>query len=961
MAEHIEGIVEHSGVDKEVDSGAIAMMMDNVQISQYSYPVKSTIRELYSNGVDSINEKLVAISILKGESKVEDHYYVPGTNPELDEAIKLNPGVYKDSKFDPLYYDLNHLSPINDVEIKYYDRGNTSRDLLVIKDHGVGLGDYRLHGYLKLGYSTKRLAVKPLGKYGIGAKSPLSMGVPYFKVTSVHNGRKFEFLVYSTHYESIVPKYNLASVGLSIDPEDWVEHDYIHFYKDDGSPVLDKATGEPKEFYYTRTEEKNYLEIEVECKKHYKAEVENAVTSQLLYFRDVKFTVFDSSGRAEHKQVSAPILYEDDHLIISDNNQFSKPHIVINRVSYGYIDFEELELEATIGNVGIKVGSNEVDILPNRERLKWSDFTRKTVVDRFRKAGDAAAQVLANSLKQTDFKEWFEAANAIIGWRKSSSLKGRMVGVAQVLNQMRLITKSHDSHPEFKPVPGFTYSHLLETMFPGISFRLIRRKQQSNKKASDEQKIERIPMDLVDSLFTYPVYEISGRVSPKLDLAILDQLHPGGFIIAKKPDSYKPLTSTEKPTPQDSPELPLADIEQDEVQEGINAEIKNDSEKEWLKEQRKHGSRYKNNWRVGIELLMPTLKKYEDIKVDHTKSINEKADEPTPEELRAMNQRIVLTTPRSDSRWGKAQPRIKDLDEFGIPLYYGFNTDEDKGLLRLAADITTKHTGAYEFSYQAPHIPDVQSFGTGSMDAPEVRARRKRMHAWLIKVGLVTELASTASLQDRIYPDEYLSLHSLHWASPDTPIMLAAISRDNTKYFAERFYYITEFFNTFENGVLSMNELLIKWNTGRLIKKKLQDFEFLNGMYTFNPQLHSTYVALKAYTDKYYRHVNSSSLTEAIIGHMDKVTTLQEFIREHSGDEEMVQAMAEELFNTNGTLITGAKAVELELLDQADTVIDWAKSIAPMMKMIPEMRQNTPRFSQDEEEAIRQYIHWRTT
>lgn len=173
MAIHEEAVIQHSGQSKELDEGAVDMILDNLQISQYVYPVKSTIRELGSNAVDSIREKNTAIEILTGKAKVEDYYYVPGKNKEMDEAIKANPGVYKDSVFDPLYYDLDFLSDNDRVEITYQQNGNKAKDTLTVRDHGVGLGDYRLYGYLKIGYSTKRLSKKPLGKWGLNIPGPL--------------------------------------------------------------------------------------------------------------------------------------------------------------------------------------------------------------------------------------------------------------------------------------------------------------------------------------------------------------------------------------------------------------------------------------------------------------------------------------------------------------------------------------------------------------------------------------------------------------------------------------------------------------------------------------------------------------------------------------------------------------------------------------------------------------------
>ena len=146
MAIHLEEIIENAGMAKEIDDGAISMLYDNLQRSQYQYPMKSTVRELVSNGIDSNNEKNIALSILSGKAKVEDHYYVAG-NTGMDEAINNNVGVYKDSKFTPDYYNASWLNTEdNSVQVIYQERGPLERDQLIIKDSGVGLGDKRLEG-----------------------------------------------------------------------------------------------------------------------------------------------------------------------------------------------------------------------------------------------------------------------------------------------------------------------------------------------------------------------------------------------------------------------------------------------------------------------------------------------------------------------------------------------------------------------------------------------------------------------------------------------------------------------------------------------------------------------------------------------------------------------------------------------------------------------------------------------
>jgi hypothetical protein len=129
------------GVQKKINEGAMNMVFDILQATQYSTPIPSTVRELGTNAWDSQREKEVAISILTGKTTVEDHY------------IKRNGAQYEDSNFDPSYYALDHLDTDNNtVELEYEENmGVGFCDVFRVKDFGVGLGDARLEGILSLG------------------------------------------------------------------------------------------------------------------------------------------------------------------------------------------------------------------------------------------------------------------------------------------------------------------------------------------------------------------------------------------------------------------------------------------------------------------------------------------------------------------------------------------------------------------------------------------------------------------------------------------------------------------------------------------------------------------------------------------------------------------------------------------------------------------------------------------
>lgn len=150
-----ETVQMEAGFSKTIDESGIMLMLDVLQKYQYSFPVKSTVRELLSNGIDSISEKNMAKSILSGKKTIEDYF------------VNLEGKLYQDSKFDPSYYDPAWLDKNDDVSITYIEGSNVIKDRVVIEDCGVGLGGNRLERSFRLGYSTKRLSKLPLGKFGV--------------------------------------------------------------------------------------------------------------------------------------------------------------------------------------------------------------------------------------------------------------------------------------------------------------------------------------------------------------------------------------------------------------------------------------------------------------------------------------------------------------------------------------------------------------------------------------------------------------------------------------------------------------------------------------------------------------------------------------------------------------------------------------------------------------------------
>lgn len=431
-------------LSRGIDVGALGLVMDIAQANQYTKPIPSCVRELCSNAIDSQNEKEKAISILEGKAKPEDYF------------VERKGELYKDSKWDPNYYNLEYLDKINNtITLIYEENEGTGRcDNFIVRDHGVGLGQSRLFGVCQVGYSTKRCRKDVLGSYGLGSKAGLATNAEFYKTTSVYNGVKVMLKIFNKKVLSLVPEFNIET----------------------SEPNIKVPFGD--DFIYgIPTNEKNYTEISVPCYKHNKSDFINAVKTQLMYIKKVNFYIKNEYGTKEF-EFKPTILYNSEKIIISTNSPFSKPHVIITKgegeeqigINYGFIDFKELEMEDLYGSIGIKApirqvyednDGNEVlindgiDVVPSRESIRWTESTKAFIKQKFIEARQEALNILNEELKnENDFVKWLVKVNQISSGRNSNSS----------LSVLSNIVKLNELTPCFKNT-GLEYGNELDFFF----------------------------------------------------------------------------------------------------------------------------------------------------------------------------------------------------------------------------------------------------------------------------------------------------------------------------------------------------------------------------------------------------------------------------------------------------------------------------------------------------------------
>lgn len=871
------------GFEKKIEEGSMGLMMDILQKYQYQFPIKSSIRELASNGLDSIAEREVAKKILTGKNKVSDFY-------EEKEG-----SLYKDSKFDPEYYDLKYLSDDPNVYITYHVGSGVEKDKVTIEDNGVGLGLYRLSSYFNLGYSTKRLSKLPLGKFGLGNKSPLSIN-DYYTVESRYNGYLFRFNIYSGKVESLIPKYDLQS-GTQ-------------------NPSFTLPNGVT--LHALSTDKKNGVTITIDAKKHHKSEYEEAVKSQLAYFSNIKLAI-EVNGVKTDVPFQAKVLYEDEYILLSDSTYFSKPHLLLNKVNYGFVNFEELELEQKRGNIALKVLPEEVTVSPSRESLIWDENTKKMVVQRFKDTVKSATVLIEKELStEKDFLRWLiKCVQAGASYGNQDTVLGRL---ANLINM-------EDISPKFQSIT-------FKNPFKLIRFRKVFKEtlRKTNKAGS---KIVRDDNPGLMTIARFPVVLKNSPTSSRKDKYLLS-LYPDGFLTVDKP-----FWLNEQ-----------ADITNHELGElYLYADERHKWSKETYEIEKRRGEKV---W----ELLQESTDvfRYEEIEVpkdftgsdedEDLKEIEELTEEEAKiadlsrEERRKLEGKVIVNTPRTKAshefEWKQfpgvtgmtavsIATRAYEWQKLEVPVKEISSWDEEEIYYGNEADIKT-------LEFVALITRDTRQ---KSLVHPRAKAEVCNYNYRNVDIELFRNVY-------RINNDEaYRCTHYF-----DATVKIIKVAQQHNKLYKD-FKHINKFFAYKSGKTLTMSNTLIKWNTARMLRQRLNEVSFLFN-FPFNQAKQQSFRKLRDYVKTNYRSMddlgkisdeNSLAYT-TMVTHLDKVYQFQSFVKT-SQDPTEVAKLAQELFSGfKPGEVTDGCAVDMELIEELNSLLDWGSSIKGLLNHIPEFTGN---------------------
>lgn len=890
LTEHLEDI-QH-GAAKVIDDSGVNMMFDMFQKYQYNHPIKSTVRELLSNGVDSVHEKDMARKILSGQAQVTDYFE------------DLQGDIYKDSKWTPDYYNLKWLSDNNDVTISYVVGQHLAKDKVIIYDNGVGLGGKRMEGYFKLSYSTKRLQKKPLGKFGIGAKAAFSIGLNFYTVENYYNGRLFKFNVFSRSFTSIIGKFNL---------ENNKENDFIIMYE---------GTLNEYKVYYEKTEEKNGLIITLEAKSHHRPQYIDAVKSQMLYFDNIVCNIIDGT-KVENVDYRAKILYEDDCIVMSDNNYFTQPHLLLNKVNYGFIDWAELELETKTGNIGIKVVPEDVDVSPSRESVLWTDITKTMVLQRFNKVVEIASDMIQKELEDTDLIGWLKSCYQVSGrsWKDNQGILSRL---AKIVDLSRV-------------KPKFSLDQKLKFDFaaplPGIYMRYVSKVDNYRAKDTDRE-VERQFVESLNSRFDRPMYLFrhEDRASNRKDKYLLT-LYSSGFTLL-----HQPYATREE---REEANMPIYMLDFYNKTEGTGI---------WHGEiwQRLIESSY-TKWYHEIEVpegwTDKVPEKIEDLKAEEEKTTEEvkqqaKLKSLTAAERRKLEGKTIIHMIETLSGW--SHRNVIEYDDDGVTVLnnyaewsaYQFNKLEVP--IKLINDWSGEVYYGNDSDAQTLHFVAMLTRDPANELGTDVRSSAKEVGSFVNSKWWRLNKDTVGKYKINDY-DAYRYQHFF-----DNTVTLVKVAQSTNKLYRD-FKHVNQFFLQIKDKtVITMSNVLVKWNTARVIINKLPDLAFLYNFAEFNPEYAEMYEELCLYVAKNYRSMRAhsggttyglegSTYTD-LISHLDSVRKFQEFVMSDA-EPSKISELAKELFG-NPELRDGM-AVDPVMIGMLNRVAEYSVACGELMNYMP--------------------------
>jgi len=397
------------------------------------------------------------------------------------------------------------------------------------------------------------------GRFGLGNKSALSLGIDSYTVINRYNGKKFRFEVYLDNVVSTTAKFGKDGKNENISV-------LVPQPTEDGN-TIDKEFI----FYYEKTDEPNGLEVVVPIKKFQKKEVFRAIEEQLMYMPNVVFK-YKKQGSISYEtiDIEAKVLYRDKNIVISESTVYDVPHILLGTddglVAYGAIDFPALELDPKRGAVGLILDINDVEVTPSRESIIYSAKTGKAVIDSYNKIVSTATKLINKDLQEaTSYFDWLVKAAGVRTALFSSHSSGQrtaiqqLAGIIDVDSINKIYYKSKDLNKLF--------ASDIKTM---VTDKLLIRNYSYD---SYNKKVTRTKIKVVSALVGFMIFITDGASDKYKDRYIFQILaNNHSFIVIKRSEGWEHTIESKLIGEDNSIESYDAVIVPDDVMDGYLAE-----------------------------------------------------------------------------------------------------------------------------------------------------------------------------------------------------------------------------------------------------------------------------------------------------------------------------------------------------------------------------------------------------
>ena len=687
---------------------------------------------------------------------------------------------------------------------------------------------------------------------------------------TVYNGIKYKIKVFSRKINSLIGPINL----------DTGESNVPHTFSD-GYVI-----------YGEKTIEKNYTEVIIPTLKHHKSDYINAVRTQLLYFNNVKFLIEDEGEDGYEYEFKADVIYNSKNLIVSNNSPYSKPHVVIVKggdnvetqtgVSYGYIDFKEMELEEMYGDVGIKCpirqvyedeDGNEIElnpgieVVPSRESVRWTPATREFLKKQFLNAQIEAGEIIEKELRETDLVKWLESCRGI-----NSGIGGTVISrLSRIVDLDSVKPKFNKTNIEFGHVSQF--------------FSLFNVYRNTKVKRDGKLIMNTEEVKSWNEFKFKNVFLKEGSVNKLTSLFINDTIQDNFITIHPKTETAVKLMTPTK-----------------------MSKAVGDS---WVQSRLRHRDRISALLEASAQTLsydeVEVTDAYKDSlsKIEQKLATDKAEAEMSNADRRALEEKVVChaLTPRyvayrndneitESFQRSKREERYADIKDYQGKLYYGHKVDSSK--LHFAAHVLNRNNLAYCNSYN---------------DREENLFFNEHSKVVYIANNNKKHFKSHSHIDDFFGKE-------VEFKDSNDKVVGTQIVMDNA---------------------------IVHWNTARKIKDDFSKLDFLWGFSDIDNEVHTDYLKIRSYLKRYHSDLTGyrnrfgvNDHYDDFIAFIDKVEVIQN-LSDASDTEGLKDFLEEQKLSNN--IVTGL-AVNTEMLAIFDRLLVYATPLNDLLNEIPALTEN---------------------